>query len=168
MKTLIGLLSAAVMAAGLSAPLALAAGTQPDRFIRKAIEGNLSEVKVGRLAERKGATAGVRHFGAVLAEDHAKANRQAMSAASSMGVTPPAAPSPKERRIYEHLAALSGKRFDAAFVEAMVKDHRQDIAKYSREAKARNNPASNYAEATLPDLHKHLRLAEALERRPSG
>ena len=90
--------------------------------------------------------------------------KQAMTAASSMGVTPPAAPSPREQRIYAHLASLSGKKFDQAFVKTMVKDHKQDIAKFTKEAKATNSPASNYAEAVLPDLHKHLRMAESLER----
>jgi hypothetical protein len=50
----------------------------------------------------------------------------------------------------------------------MVKDHKKDIAEYKKEAKTSNSPASSYAQATLPDLHKHLRLAESLERRPSG
>ena len=172
MKTPIRFLSAAAMAtAVLSAPLALAAGTTPTHaavFMKKAIAGNLSEIKVGELAQRKGATEGVRHFGEVLEQDHSKANQKAIAAASSMGVTPPSEPTPKEQRIYQHLASLSGAKFDKAFVKAMVKDHQHDIAKYTREAKATNSPASNYAETVLPDLHKHLRIAESLQRSPGG
>jgi putative membrane protein len=169
MKIPSGVLPAtALAAAALWAPLALGANTKPDTFIRKAIAGNLAEIKVGQLAEQKGATEGVRHFGAVLEQDHSKANQQAMTAASSMGVTPPVEPTRKEQAIYRRLASLSGSRFDKAFVKAMVKDHRKDISKYEKEAKASNNPAASYAQAVLPDLHKHLRLAESLERRPSG
>lgn len=169
MKTSIGILSATVLAvATLAAPLALAANTKPDAFIQKAIEGNLAEIKVGQLAQQKGATEGVRHFGSVLEQDHSKANNQAMTAASSMGVSPPAEPSPKEQRVYQHLASLSGKSFDKAFLKAMVKDHRKDIAEFKKEAKTSNSPAASYAQAVLPDLHKHLQLAESLERQPSG
>lgn len=166
MKVHLGILSAAAMAAAiLSSPLALAAGpTHAGVFMKKAIAGNLAEIKVGELAQQKGATRGVRQFGQVLEQDHSKANQQAMTAASSMGVTPPSAPTPKEQRIYEHLASLSGTKFDRAFVKAMVKDHKKDIAKYTKEAKTSNSPASNYAETVLPDLHKHLRMAESLER----
>lgn len=166
MKAQLGILSALAMAVSiLSSPLALAAGpTHADVFMKKAIAGNLSEIKVGELAQRKGATEGVRHFGQVLEQDHSKANQQAMTAASAMGVTPPAEPTPKEQRIYDHLASLSGTKFDKAFVKAMVKDHKHDIAKYRKEAKASNSPASNYAQTVLPDLHKHLRMAESLER----
>jgi len=168
MKTRLGLLSAAALAAAiLSAPLALA-GNKADGFMQKAIAGNLAEIKVGQLAQQKGATEGVRQFGTVLEEDHSKANQQAMTAASSMGVTPPAAPTPKQQAEYQKLASLSGTEFDKAFVKAMVKDHKKDIAEYKKEAKGTNSPAASYAQEILPDLHKHLQLAETLERKPSG
>lgn len=168
MKAQLRILAAAAAAAILASPLALAAKTKADAFMLKAIQGNLSEIKVGQLAQQKGASEGVRHFGAVLEQDHSKANQQAMTAASSMGVTPPAEPSPKEQRIYRHLASLSGSKFDKAFAKAMVKDHKKDIAEFEKEAKTSNSPASSYAQAVLPDLKKHLRLAESLERHPGG
>jgi putative membrane protein len=168
MKTRVGILSAAAMAAILAAPLALAGNTKADAFMQKAIAGNLAEIKVGQLAQQKGATEGVRHFGSVLEEDHSKANQQAMTAASSMGLTPPAEPSPKQQAEYQHLASLSGSEFDKAFVKAMVKDHKKDIAEYKKESKGTNSPAASYAQQILPDLHKHLQLAESLERKPSG
>jgi putative membrane protein len=169
MNTRLGILAAAGLAAAvLSAPLALAGNTKADAFMRKAIEGNLAEIKVGQLAQQKGASEGVRHFGTVLEQDHSTANSQAMTAASSMGVTPPSEPSSKEQSEYRHLASLSGSRFDQAFVKQMVKDHKKDIAEYKKESKMSNSPASSYAEQSLPVLHKHLQLAESLERHPSG
>ncbi|HEX5206898.1 MAG TPA: DUF4142 domain-containing protein [Steroidobacteraceae bacterium] len=168
MKTLVGTITAAALASMLAVPLALGAGTKPDTFMRKAIQGNLAEIKVGQLAQQKGASEGVRHFGSVLEQDHSTANSQAMTAASSMGVTPPAEPSMKEQAEYRHLAALSGAKFDKAFVKEMVKDHRQDIAEYEKEAKTSNSQASSYAEQSLPVLKKHLQLAESLERHPGG
>jgi putative membrane protein len=168
MKTLVGFVSAAALASMLATPLALAADTKADAFIQKAIEGNLAEIKVGQLAQQKGATDGVRHFGTVLEQDHSTANQQAMAAASSMGVTPPSEPSPKDQATYQHLASLSGKEFDKAFVKAMVKDHKKDIREFKKEAKASNSPASSYAQTALPTLRKHLQLAESLERHPSG
>lgn len=169
MKTLTGLVSSAALTCMLASPLVLADNTKPDAFIQKAIAGNLAEIKVGQLAQQKGASAGVRHFGTVLEQDHSTANQQAMTAASTMGVTPPAEPSAKEQMEYGKLASLSGTRFDEAFVKAMVKDHKKDIAEYKKEAKAAgNSPAASYAETSLPTLQKHLRLAESLERHPGG
>jgi putative membrane protein len=166
MKTLAGLMSAASLATLLS-PLALA-DMQGSTFMRKAIEGNLAEIKVGQLAQQKGASEGVRHLGAILEQDHSKANQNAMTAAAAVGVTPPTEPGAKERAEYQRLAALSGARFDRAFVRDMVKDHEKDIAKYRREAEAGGDEAATYAKASLPTLEKHLRLAESLERRSGG
>jgi putative membrane protein len=169
MNTRLAILSTAAMAAAmLSAPLALAGNPKGDAFMEKAIAGNLAEIKVGQLAQQKGASDGVRQFGTVLEQDHSKANQQAMSAASSMGVTPPAQPTPKEQAEYQKLASLSGSQFDKAFVAAMVKDHKKDIAEYKKEAQSANSPAASYAQQVLPDLNKHLRLAESLERKPTG
>jgi putative membrane protein len=168
MKTLVGFVSAAALASMLAAPLALAADTKADAFMQKAIEGNLAEIKVGQLAQQKGDSEGVRHFGTVLEQDHSQANQQAMTAASSMGVAPPAEPSPKEQKEYQKLASLSGKKFDKTFTKDMIKDHKKDIAEYKKEAKSSNGPAASYAEQSLPVLHKHLQLAESLERHPSG
>ena len=168
MKSLVGFVSAAALASMLAAPLALAADTKADAFIQKAIEGNLAEIKVGQLAQQKGASEGVRHFGTVLEQDHSKAHSQAMTAASSMGVTPPSEPSSKEQAEYQHLASLSGSQFDKAFVKAMIKDHKKDIREFKKESKASNSPAASYAKTSLPTLQKHLRLAESLARQPSG
>jgi putative membrane protein len=168
MNTRVGIITAAALAAIISAPLALAADTKADAFMQKAIEGNLAEIQVGQLAQQKGATEGVRNFGAVLVRDHSKANSQAMSAASSLGMTAPSAPSAKEQAEYQRLSSLSGGAFDKAFAKEMVKDHKKDIALYRKEAKASGGPASSYAQQILPDLHKHLQLAESLERHPSG
>ncbi|MGH8199414.1 MAG: DUF4142 domain-containing protein [Steroidobacteraceae bacterium] len=168
MKSRVGFITAAALAgAVLAAPLALAGNTKADAFMQKAIAGNLAEIQVGQLARQKGATEGVRHFGSVLVQDHSTANRQAMSTASSMSVTAPSAPGAKEQAEYQHLASLSGSRFDKAFTAAMVKDHKKDIALYKREAKS-SGPAASYAQQTLPDLHKHLQLAESLARHPGA
>lgn len=167
MKSPAGLVSVAALATLLS-PLALAANSHGDAFMKKAIEGNLAEIQVGQLAQQKGATEGVRHFGAVLEQDHTKANQEATAAASSMGVTAPTTPSRTDQAEYQHLAALSGRSFDHALVKDMIKDHQKDISEFRKEAKAGSGEAAAYAKASLPTLEKHLRLAESLEKRPTG
>ena len=55
-----------------------------EKFIKDAIQGNLAEVAVGKLAQQKGASQGVRSFGAMLVSDHGAANEKAMSVAQTM------------------------------------------------------------------------------------
>jgi len=43
----------------------------------------------------------------------------------------------------------------------MVKDHREDIAKFEKKAKEKNSVGA-FAEQTVPTLQKHLKTAQAL------
>jgi putative membrane protein len=148
----------------LSGALVQADETSGQRFIKESIEGNLAEVKVGGLAEQKGVSQGVKDFGAALVKDHGMANEKAKEVARAMGVSPPEAPGVKEKAVYAELAALSGKTFDEHFVKAMVKDHQEDIAKFEKEANSGSGPAAAYAKQVLPDLRKHLQMAEQLQQ----
>jgi len=131
-------------------------------FIKEAIQGNLSEVKVGKLAQEKGASEGVKTFGAHLERDHAQANKNAMEAAQSMGVTPPTEPNKQQREIYDKLSKLSGAEFDKEFVKDMVKDHKKDVHEYTEHSKS-TDAVGTYAKATLPHLKQHLQEAESLQ-----
>jgi putative membrane protein len=149
----------------LMAPLAHAAEPTPDHFIKDAIEGNLAEVKVGDLAQKKGVSQDVKEFGATLAQDHAAANTKAKQVAQSIGVVSPTEPGMKQKMMYHELSAFSGEQFDRHFVASMVKDHKDDIAKYQKEAQSGSGPAADYAKQILPDLQKHLQIAEGLQAR---
>jgi putative membrane protein len=131
-------------------------------FIKKAVEGNLSEVAMGQLAQRNGMSDSVKNFGRQLEEDHSSANQKAMSVASSMEVTPPSEPNKKQKQTYQKLSKLSGTAFDREFTKEMVADHKKDVAEY-QEAKRRNDPAADYANQTLPVLQNHLQMAQSLE-----
>jgi putative membrane protein len=149
----------------LVAPPALSADPAPDHFIKDAIEGNLAEVQVGDLAQKKGVSQDVKEFGATLAHDHAAANAKAKQAAQSIGVALPTEPGVKQKMMYHELSAFSGEQFDRHFVASMVKDHKDDIAKYQKEVQNGSGPAADYAKQILPDLQKHLQIAEGLEAR---
>jgi putative membrane protein len=58
-------------------------------FIRKAGEGGLAEVELGKLATEKGQSDEVKKFGQRMVDDHGKANDQLKQLASSKGVELP-------------------------------------------------------------------------------
>ncbi|HKA74242.1 MAG TPA: DUF4142 domain-containing protein, partial [Xanthobacteraceae bacterium] len=57
-----------------AAPAARAQNKGDQAFLKKAIEGNYAEIEMGKLAQQKGASDGVRSFGKQLEQDHAAAN----------------------------------------------------------------------------------------------
>lgn len=139
-------------------------GTESARsFVTDAIQGDMAEIQIGKLAQTKGATPGVRAYGETLASDHTNAERQAMTVANSMGLTPPSQPKPEAQRTYERLSKLSGRTFDRAFLRAMVEDHQKDIREFQAQAKAGSAPASTLARQQLPTLEAHLKIAQSLE-----
>ena len=132
-------------------------------FIKNAIEGNIAEVDVGKLAQEKGKSAAVKKFGQMLITDHGKANEQAKAAASQIGVEPPTGSSVGEKATYLKLKVLSGDTFDTSFANTMVSDHEGDIKEYQKQA-AKDDAAGKYAKAALPTLQKHLQEAKALQQ----
>ncbi len=136
-------------------------------FIQEAIQGNLAEVSVGQLAQQKGQSEGVRSFGQTLEADHAAALEQAQAAATEVDAKVPTEPSAKQKKTHDTLAKLSGAKFDREFVADMVKDHKEDIAKYTKQAKG-NGPVASYAKQALPTLKKHLDTAQSLQKQTVG
>lgn len=130
-------------------------------FIKKAIEGDIAEVSVGKLAQEKGQSQAAKDFGAMLVKDHGEHKAKAEEVASEIGVKPPTAASIGEKATYAKLKALSGASFDKAFAKAMVKDHEGDIKEFKKES-SRNDPAGKLAQETLPTLQKHLQTAQQL------
>jgi putative membrane protein len=157
-KVITGMGLAAVLCVGSEG---LAQDHASEKFLKKAIEGNLAETQMGQLAQEKGGSDGVRSFGQMLENDHSDANKKAMEAANSLGTTPPDAPNSKQKADYDRMSKLSGSKFDGEFVRHMISDHKKDIKEYEKEAK-KNDAAGSYASTTLPTLHKHLETAQSL------
>jgi putative membrane protein len=158
------LVFAAIVAASLAPAAALGATSKADKtFITEAIQGNLAEIQMGQLAQQKGQNDAVKSFGQMLVSDHQANNEKATQLANQLGVAPPTQPSPQQKSAYDKLSKLSGAAFDRQFARMMVMDHKQDIAKFQREAKKANDPLGQYASNSLPVLKKHLSTAEKIE-----
>ncbi|MBO0765441.1 MAG: DUF4142 domain-containing protein [Hyphomicrobiaceae bacterium] len=140
-----------------------AAAKDQKAFIRTAIQGNLAEIDIGKLAQQRSGNAEVKAFGRMLVEDHSAANEKARQVAQDLKVTPPSRPSLKERAGYAKLALLRGATFDRTFAKHMVSDHQKDIAAYRAQAQAGAEPTAGMANDVLPTLEKHFGEAQRLK-----
>lgn len=132
-------------------------------FVTKAGQGGLAEVQIGQLAATKGVAADVKAFGQRMVSDHGKANDELKSVAATAGATVPSEPSSDQRDTMAKLDKESGADFDKAYAKAMVKDHKEDIDLFKKEASSgQNADLKAFAQKTLPTLEEHLRMAEAL------
>lgn len=138
-----------------------AAETASQGFLKKAVQGNYAEIKMGQLAQQNGQRDDVKKYGQMLSDDHSAANQKAIEAAKSVGVAPPDAPNAKQKADYDNMAKMTGAKFDQEFARHMVADHQKDIAEYKRAAK-QSDAAGEYAKEQIPVLQKHLDAAKSL------
>jgi len=157
---------AASSALAYAAP-ALAKDPAGKAFIMNAIQGNLAEVQMGKLAQEKSQNSDVKAFGQQLVTDHNEANSKATAVAKDIGVDPPQEPSKKQKADYDKLSKLSGDAFDKQFAKHMVADHKKDIAEYKADSK-KKDPTASYASDALPTLQKHLEMAQTLAKNLGG
>jgi putative membrane protein len=148
--------------AGASAMDALASGPVEDtQFYTQAMMGGQKEIAASQLVEQQGSNADVKNAATKIESDH-KAFGKKVQAAAAGKVTPPAPESAST-------AALDGKTgadLDQAYVDEMVTDHQKTIAMFENAAKNASTPeAKKLAEAALPTLRDHLKMAQDLQQK---
>ena len=132
----------------------------PDHFIKDAAVGGMSEVELGKLAEQRANRADVKSFGKRMVNDHSKANDELKSLAQKKNVSLPSDVDREHQAIYDRLSKLSGSDFDNAYMNEMLKDHREDVAEFERASKSPDPDVQAFASKTLPTLKEHLTQAE--------
>ena len=138
------------------------------KFVTEALKHGMAEVELGKLASEKASNDQVKQFGKRMADDHGKANEELQKIAQDKGITAPSELDAKHRRLHDRLSKMSGAEFDRAYMGEMVKDHRNDVKEFQREASRAKDPdVKGYASKTLPTLQEHLKQAETVRSQVS-
>lgn len=136
-------------------------GSADNSWVMKVANGGLAEVELGKLAQSQGSSEAVKQFGKRMVDDHSKANEELSQIASRKGITLPTSLDAKHQATRDRLAKLSGAAFDRAYMDDMVKDHREDVAEFKKEASnGQDSDVKAFAAKTLPTLEDHLKMAE--------
>lgn len=135
-------------------------------FVKDAVSGGMMEVQLGQLALDRAGNPDVKNFADRLVRDHSKANEELMQVARSENMKVPEQMEEKHMEMIRELSRLSGKDFDRAYINHMVKDHKEDIGKFSKQAQKGDNPQlKSFASNTLPKLEEHLAMAKSIQER---
>ncbi|HVN45033.1 MAG TPA: DUF4142 domain-containing protein [Steroidobacteraceae bacterium] len=147
-----------------AAPLALAAGTQPDHsFYHNIAEGGMAEVDLGKLAEQKSTDPKVKSFAEMMVKDHSAANEKLEALASSKQITLPKSLSAADAATKTKLEALSGESFDKSYIESQLKDHEKTVHLLKHEiASGQDADAKSFAQSVLPTIEHHLQAVRSL------
>ena len=153
-----GCLLAVVLA--MSANAAQDAGEK--QFLNSAAKGSTAEVALGQMAETRAEDEDVQAFGRRMVQDHRKALEEARQLASETGVPLSVELTPENEKLAEDLSGKIGAEFDRVYMQAMVKNHKQTVDRFEKQAQSGNGKVAAYAEKQLPVLKEHLEMAQNL------
>jgi putative membrane protein len=108
-------------------------------FIKDASEGSLAEVNFAKLALQKSQDPNVRKFAEKMITDHEMLIEKMKPFAVKYDVKPSGTPVMAHAK-YEELKMKSGISFDRAYVEAMVKNHNDDLQAFIKEENSTSDP----------------------------
>jgi putative membrane protein len=125
-------------------------------FMQEAAQGGMMEVDMGKMAQQKGKSADVKKIGGTMVADHSKANAELMGIAKKKGVDLSKA---KAKMMH-----LNDANFDKEYIDAMVKDHQEDLTAFQAEAKNGSDPdVKGFASKTSAVIKKHLDMVKAAQ-----
>lgn len=134
-------------------------------FAVAAADGGMLEVELGKLAQTNGSSAEVKSFAQMMIDDHSKANEELMALAQQKNITLPTSLSEDKQKKYDDLAKKTGKDFDDAYTDFMVKDHKDDIDSFKKEAdKGNDADLKAWAAGKVSVLEHHLEMAQNAEK----
>jgi putative membrane protein len=132
-------------------------------FMVKAANGGMAEVDLAGLAQQKAISPRVKDFASLLISDHSSLIGQLKMLALAKNVVLPEAPAEDKLEAKTKLSMKSGKNFDKAFIEIMVKDHQEAIDLFEKAINDVKDPeVSAFADKSLPRLRVHLNDAKTI------
>ena len=131
--------------------------------IRMAVQGNFTEVALGRLAEDKASDSEVKDFGKQMVSDHDAMNDQWGKLASRyhMRIMNPGPDyGTNGKNAIDRLQKLDGREFDQAYMIEMIREHEQDLSEFQRlRSSARDPEIRDLAASGASTIEQHLTLA---------
>jgi putative membrane protein len=146
---------------GSSSNTVTAISRQDRMFLKKAHQGNLTEIKAGQLALRKGQCEAVKRIARMFTVDHSRMDIEVRALADRFDVRLPNAPSAAQQRQIAKLATLSGREFDTAWLRQQSVWHHEAIELGRQQLSHGRSPeVKALAKKAAPVIRHHLRLID--------
>lgn len=151
-----------------------------NQFVQEAANSGRKEVKMGEMGRQKAQNAKVKDYAAMIVTDHAAANAELKTLATSKNISLPDSIMPLIPKTgdstmrdttmrntghhHDMLMQASGADFDAQYIQMMVDDHDKAIALFEKGAKVTDPDIKAFAAKHLPTLRRHLNEAVKLSK----
>ncbi len=139
------------------------------KFMMMAATSDMNEIGLSNQALSKSTNEDVKKLAQMMVDDHTKASEELKPIATSKGVVLPTEMDSKHKSAMEKMSAMSGAKFDMAYVKMMVKDHEKAVAMFQKEASnSKDAEAKAFAAKTLPVLQGHLDMSRNMMTKMTG
>jgi putative membrane protein len=156
---LTGLILSAALSAAPAAAQQPASLASDSIFIQTAGSVGLLQVKLGKLAEKKGSSPSVVEFGQRMAADYSKANQE-LAAAAKQAAFPAPSLLRQHQQLFDRFSRMGRSGFDKAYMSEMVTQHSDEVRLFQQEAEAgRVQMLKQVAGRMLPDMQQRLSVA---------
>jgi putative membrane protein len=132
------------------------------RFIQNGIEGGLTEIKAAQLAKTNSTNQQVVSFANMMITDHKDVGAHLKKIRKDKLVDTQDRISVEHQHMIAALSLKKGAEFDKAYMQMMVQDHEHAISLFIDGSSNTSSEIKNFAEETLPTLHKHLESARSI------
>lgn len=133
------------------------------QFATDAYRCGMLNIRLAELTIGKAKSDSVRVLGRQIVIDHTKANEQMKSIAMTKTMAMPDSLSKAGQQHYDDLSKLTGSRFDSAYVQLVITEHKKAIDAFRTQEESGSDPeVRNWASMTLPVLKHHLMIAQDL------
>jgi predicted outer membrane protein len=130
-------------------------------FIRDVDASQLLQVRLGKLAQKKGRNSAVKRFGERMEKEHAALQEQWSKMASKNGLKYQSEIGPERRANLDRLEKISDKAFDRAYMTFMIQSHNGMLNWFRKEGRAaRSASVRQLVDRGLPTLEEHMEMAK--------
>ena len=164
---IVTVLTAAVTVQARSQGTEQASGTlagADQRFLSYAAEDNQAEIQLCMIAEKRAVDPALKAFARLMLDDHAEIESRLAALANQLKAELPDGIGSEGEQTRAKLQPLQGGAFEREFIQLQIKDHSEDLEKFSQQVRAtRNDRIRQFATETIPLLQQHLALAHAVD-----
>ena len=109
--------------------------------------------------------ADVKDFGQMMVKDHTAINDDLKALAAQKGVTLPDGLDAKHQAMVDKMSALTGTKFDDAYIAGMIKAHTKDAKAFKAESAATQDAdIKNFLDKSIPVVEAHLQHVRAMTK----
>ncbi len=130
-------------------------------FVNAAAGSDASEIQSSQLAQTKARSVRIKTFAEKMVTDHNATTQKLTSIVQSKGAT--ITPTPTGQDLATKLAADKPRAFDRDYINGQIEGHKAAVKLFQDEiSNGQDADVKAFAQATLPAIQQHLKLAERI------